>query len=513
MRVAFVWFNTASPVGISHGVLILASELSARGHQVRVLHLNEQVGLSLESALSGLKDFSPDLLALSFGSPHADPARQLASAARAGLPGTTILCGGIHTTLSPEEVFGWPGVDAIGIGELDGGPLVDFVGRLATGADHRSVLGFWVRDRDGEHRNKLAPLPRIEDQALPRLDAVNLKMLVESKRGFGEVIAGRGCPFRCRFCQNHALVERYRSSLGGTPASWPYCRMRSVSNLLAELAEMRRLVPEMKAVMFADDRLAGDRRWLAEFARRYPGEIGLPFIVNATADQIDAETAALLDRAGCNMVKIGVECAPGRIRREVLGRPHGEKTIRQAFASCRATGINTMAYIMIGIPGETSREVLSTYRFCADLRPDAVRLSMFCPFPGTSLHAELARQGRIEDTRTVYGFLKPSVLKWPEEMHLLLEKVLVIHPWMLNRNLDGPAGAQSAGLVEWVLSASRETWGDDAFSGELDARSRSLFAELGRSGSPHYSAPFGERPDWAFFKTGRRRPLINVDQP
>jgi anaerobic magnesium-protoporphyrin IX monomethyl ester cyclase len=509
MRVAFVWFNTASPVGISHGVLILAGELSAAGHQVRVLHLNEEIGLSAESAREELRDFSPGLVALSFGSPHAGPARQFAAAARADLPEATILCGGIHTTLAPGEVLSWPGVDAVGIGELDGGPLVDFVSRLDAGTDCRGVPGFWVRTSDGEQRNRLAPLPRIGDQALPRLNAVDLVRLVEAKRGFGEIVAGRGCPFRCRFCQNHALVERYRASLGGTPASWPYCRIRKVENLLAELAEMKRLAPAMRAVMFADDRLAGDRGWLAEFSARYPQEIGLPFIVNATADQIDAETAGLLATAGCNMVKIGVECAPGRIRREVLGRPHGEKTIREAFASCKAAGINTMAYIMIGIPGETREDVFATYRFCAELRPDAVRVSMFCPFPGTSLYDDLARKGLIEHTDAVYGFLKRSVLKWPGEMHLFLEKVLAIHPWMLNCCLHQTA----AGLCDRVMSASRETWESKGFQDRLDVSAGELQENLKEQSLPFYDAPFSERPDWAFLKTRRRRPLINVDEP
>ncbi len=511
MRVAFVWFNTNSPVGISHGVLILAGELRDRGHQVRVLHLNEQVGLSSESALAGLQEFSPGLVGFSFGSPHAEQARSLAAKVRSEIPDTMVLCGGIHTTLAPEEVFGWPGIDALGIGELDGGPLADFVDRLASGADHRNVPGFWVRDGESEHRNRLAPLPRIEDQALPWMQAVDLEKLVEAKRGFGEVMAGRGCPFRCRFCQNHALVERYRASLGGTPASWPYCRMRSVENVLAELGQMKKLAPSMKAVMFADDRLVGDRRWLVDFAGRYPREIGLPFIVNATADQIDAETAELLGRAGCNMVKIGVECAPGRLRREVLGRPHGENTIRNAFANCRKHDINTMAYIMIGIPGETREDLLSTYRFCADLRPDAVRLSMFCPFPGTSLHAELVSRELIEDIRTVYGFSKRSVLKWPEEMHLLLEKVLKIHPWMLNRNLDGPVGKPSAELCEWILSTDREEWEGRQLPNQLGGRASSLLDDFSANARPHYSTPFEERPDWAFLKTKRSRPLINVD--
>ncbi len=509
MRVVFIWFNTAGPVGISHGVLILARELIAAGHEVDVLHLHEEQGLTSEQALAQLEARPPEVVALSFGSPHADQARRMVPAIKAVAPAATVVCGGIHTTLAPDEVFSWPGVDAIGLGELDNGPFVDFVACLETGGAAERE-GFWVRDHLGEHRNRLAPLPALEDQALPHWEAVDIAGLVAAKRGFGEIIAGRGCPNRCRFCQNHALVKRYRTSLPGAPGTWPYCRIRSVSNVLAELKLLMRLAPEMKAVMFGDDRLAANRDWLVEFAARYPDDIGLPFIVNATAEQIDEESARLLAQAGCNMVKMGVECAPGRIRREVLGRPHDEQRITTAFGHCRAAGLNTMAYIMVGIPGESADDVAATYRFTAALRPDAVRLAMFCPFPGTEIHAELVSRGLIEDTRMVYGFLRRSVLKWPDEMHLLLEKVLMLHPWILNSHLDGRVGATVADFVSRALAVSQGTFEDEAYRRELFEQQRSLSVQLAQDDRPHYFAPFGERPDWAFLRAERSRPLINV---
>ncbi|HUU00757.1 MAG TPA: radical SAM protein [Myxococcota bacterium] len=513
MRIAFVWINIAGPVGVSHGVLILARELLEAGHEVDVLHLNEDLGFPADPGrlFSELKRLSPGLVAFSFLSSHAGLARRLVAEARSALPSATIVCGGIHATLNPEEVFDWAGVDAVGIGELDGGHFVKFISRLEREDDPASVAGFWVRDEHGEHRNRLAPLPFIEHQALPLFEAIDFERFVVAKRGFGEIIAGRGCPYHCRFCQNHALVKRYRDGLGGTPASWPYIRLRSIDNLLAELKEMRSRAPSLKAIMFGDDRLAFDKAWLTEFAERYPAEIGLPFIANATADRIDAESAALLDRAGCNMIKLGVECAPGRIRKQVLGRPFDEATIRTAFGHLKMRGINTMAYLMVGIPTETPDDVLATFRFCAGLRPDALRVAMFCPFPGTEIHTELARSGLLEQTEAMYGFLEQSVLKWPAGMRAFLDKTLILHPWMVNQHLDEPVGSSARELVAWALSPASGSAQDPLFRKELLNRGRLVHDSLARENLPHYFAPFAERPDWAFLKIHRRRLLINVD--
>jgi len=512
MRIALVWLNMDSPVGVSHGVLILARELADAGHDVRVLHLHEGLDRSggQGAVISDLAVAQVGLVGLSFTSPHAAPARRLALAIKEELPDVHLMCGGIHATLDPEGVVRWPGVDAVGLGEVDGGVLVRYVGRLDAGEVPTDQPGFWVRVGDVEHRNPMAPLPDLTHQALPRYEGLDVEALVRAKRGFGEVLSGRGCPYRCRFCQNHALVERYRESLGTAPGAWPYVRQRGVENLLQELVLLRSLAPSLKAIMFADDRLAGDRAWLRDFADRYPAEIGLPFILNATPEQVDDEVAGLLYRAGCNMVKLGVECAPGRLRREVLGRPFGAERIESAFASLQAVGINTMAYLMVGIPGETEEDLLQTFRFCAGLRPDAVRVSMFCPYPGTRIYRDLAEHGVVTPAVAGGDFLSSSVLTWPPAMAVLLDQALRVHPWLLNQHLvPAPEGVEA--LVAWIREVDGEAWSREETRVELERREAELLQTLGCLGVPHYRAPFPERPDYAFLRADRRRPLINVD--
>ena len=58
--------------------------------------------------------------------------REVGKRVRAALD-CTVVFGGIHATLDPQGVLSWPGVDGVGLGELDGGPLVRYVDRLAAG--------------------------------------------------------------------------------------------------------------------------------------------------------------------------------------------------------------------------------------------------------------------------------------------------------------------------------------------------------------------------------------------
>jgi radical SAM superfamily enzyme YgiQ (UPF0313 family) len=507
MRVALVWVNTQGPSGLNHGVLILARELREAGHPVSLHCLGGAQGQHTDAKglVKELAAARPGLVGLSFASPEAGVARGLVRSMRAAMPGSLIFCGGIHATLDPEGVFAWPELDGVGMGELDGGHFARLVTRLARGERPSQVPGFWLRWDGKEHRNPMASLPDIEDQPLPLYEGLDLDGLVRAKRGFGEVLASRGCPFRCRFCQNAAVVERYRESLGTSPSSWPYVRRRGLDGLMAELLELKARAPSLQAIMFADDRLAGDPAWLEVFADRYRKEIGLPFIANATADQIDPRTAALLRHAGCNMVKIGVECAPGELRRRVLGRPESEAVLRAAFERLRAAGINAMAYLMIGIPGEDPDALAETFRFCASLRPDAVRLAMFCPYPGTAVHADLVARGVLGPEDRSRGFGDPSALPWTDEMRRLLALAQRLLPWLLNQHLVSVGAASRALVARWWAGGKAPCCLD-----ELASEEASLWRELERAGLPHYACPFPERPDYVFLMAEREQPLINV---
>ena len=115
MRLALVWLNMDSPVGVSHGVLILARELTDAGHHVELIHLHKPLDddQGPEGLVARLTEARVALVGLSFTSPHATEARRFAQAIGDGLPQVHLLCGGIHTTLAPESVLRWPGVDAV----------------------------------------------------------------------------------------------------------------------------------------------------------------------------------------------------------------------------------------------------------------------------------------------------------------------------------------------------------------------------------------------------------------
>jgi len=58
--------------------------------------------------------------------------------------------------------------------------------------------------------------------------------------------------------------------------------------------------------------------------------------------------------------------------------------------------MKTLAYFMIGNPGETREMALKTIQFAKDLDPDFAHFSVLTPFPATELYERALAEGRFD---------------------------------------------------------------------------------------------------------------------
>ncbi len=508
MRIQFIWFNLNCTPKMSLGVAILVRELVAAGHQVSVLHLNEQIGqpFSLPRIIADIKGFGPGLVALSFGRNHLKYAALLLPALKRALGDVPLLCGGVHPTLMPDEVMRLEGVDYLCLGEADG-LLAPFVARLEAGRDVSDLPGFWGRD----FKNPMAPLPDLGHQTRIDFDHIDHAAALEYNRGMFEVVSGRGCPGSCRFCFNPALRAAYRRHLPPESAGRPYCRKRGVDNLLSEMEEVvRRFGARLKLFSFADDAFNTDRDWTLEFCRSYRERIGLPYTCNLLIENIDDEVARALGRSGA-IAKIGVESGDERIRCEVLGKSFDNQAVVRGHALLKAAGVPTRLYLMVGNPGETRDEIMTTFRFAAELQPDSTRLCIFYPVEGSPIYHQCRRDGLLSG-RDYENYDDLSVLRWEPAMALFLEQTHDLYPWMQNVHMGEDCAREYRPVLARALAMKPDEWHSEEARRFVQDTSRELSALLRQRGVAHYFNPFPERPDVAFRYTGAPVGLPNVDE-
>ena len=117
----------------------------------------------------------------------------------------------------------------------------------------------------------------------------------------------------------------------------------------------------------------------------------MPFFCCAHPDDIDEPVVALLEDSGCSAINIGVQTAVEETRRKVLHRGGGNAQIARALELLARSRIFVYSNIMIGLPGETERDLEETLGFCARHKADLPAIYWLRYYPGTRI-VEIARR-------------------------------------------------------------------------------------------------------------------------
>ncbi len=492
---------------------MLSAELKQAGHAVSVLHVNEQLGFPFEPVAieRWLAERRAQVVALSFGSNHAAAAAQVVEVATHLSPRPFIMAGGAHTTLYPEQVIDWPGMQVVALGEMDDGRLVEALAELEAGRLPIGLRGLWVRDGERLVKNQIGSPVDLGRSRLLDLELFDHRSILQHKRGWADVHAGRGCPQRCTYCFNEPLRQRYQSALGSESSlRLGYVRRRPVSLVMAELQEYLRLyASQIRVFSFTDDQFLSDRDWALDFFESYRQRYQLPVVYLTSPSAITPRIAELSARSSVYMVRMGLESGSERVRERILGRRTPLASVARAIQTLQERGINAFVFQMVGIPGETEAELWSTLRVTAELSVDAVKFSLFWPYPGTELGEKVIGQGLLRPGLELVGNnVDQSPLVWPPRRTRLLERLVRFYDVALNRARTTAQSGDYARLFREVLDRS-VSWFDTGGAAELRRRADRLNRQVLDGGGEAYVAPFPERGDILVLeKRVRARPLL-----
>ncbi|MEW5946510.1 MAG: radical SAM protein [bacterium] len=506
-RVHFFWLNENGPVGMSIGVSILSSEFRTAGHPVKVTHVCGKTGyaFSEERIARDVREFGADVFAVSFPSSEFPLAAKLIPLLRKHSPQAKIFCGGIHTMICPETVIEIPGVDGVCTGEADH-IFLKLISAFERGDDWEETPGFWTRKKEKMRRNPPARPPDITHQHILNFVDIDYRTLVRHKSGFAEILLGRGCKFRCSFCQNHVLLNGRRKMYPDVP----YTRARGIDNLLDEMRAFRQAVgPDLKGFVFGDDSIYYSRDWLDRFLDAYRREIGLPFIACLIANQVDRDLAVSLYNAGGNVIRIGIE-SNEKLRKQTLRKPISDKTLFRATELLHEAGLNVQGFGMYALPGETPADIMDLLSLAVALRIDVFRLSTYMPLPHTALERLCRKNDLIRQDACDCNFMTESALKWPPDTSFFHEKIRHGFPLIMNSMIAAPTGTIYKPVARRLLECSFNDWPE--FLQRLPEFTKSLHADSISGNLPHYHPGIIERPDYAFlYSPHRKRKMLNIE--
>jgi radical SAM superfamily enzyme YgiQ (UPF0313 family) len=324
-----------------------------------------------------LSEFQPQVVGISVRSVDAPSGLICADLVKRWNSSTTVLMGGIAATATPQQ-FLTNSVDLVVRGEGEG-ITKEVIARLASGTDPHLCDGItWMRGGNIIHnpnRHLIDDLDRLPFPAREALLFSNRLSRGRLTKMMGDLITSRGCPHKCTFCANNVLWGNYR------------VRVRSSEAVVREMELLRDKFGVTECVLW-DDHFTENRRRVLEIC----GEIrqrslGLKWITFARATSIDVELVRALRSAGCCQLQIGVESGSERILKQTRkGVTLGD--VRRAARVLREEGMEWLAFLMIGFPGETRGEMMATMDLVDELQPDRVAVSVVTPYPGTELYSQ-----------------------------------------------------------------------------------------------------------------------------
>ncbi len=390
---------------------IISAIAKQRGHVTELF----EFGPSPRKAAKRIAAFAPDIVGYSVSSNESQRYLEINRELKSRLD-FFALFGGPHPTFFPRFIEK-DGVDAICRGEADLS-LPEFLDHFGTDKMHE-VSNFWVKAGDGTvSQNPLADL--VEDlDSVPMMDRDLLyarsRFLAASPiKGF---FSGRGCPYSCSYCFNHAYNAMYRGK-------GRVVRRRSVSHFLDEIKTVAAGYP-LGLIRIMDDTFGMDAEWLDEFAARYPKEVGLPFTCQARPNILTDDYCQRLKASGCHAVLMAVECSNEHLRKTVANRRITNDQIEQGCENLKRRGIRIGTYNMLGVPGETEQDLLHTVELNQRAGVDYAEASILQPYPGTRINDYCKQEGYLGDEAECFGGqYSSSVLDFSKRFK---QTVYVIH--------------------------------------------------------------------------------------
>jgi radical SAM superfamily enzyme YgiQ (UPF0313 family) len=501
MRILFIYPNLHAQIGFNYGLAYLSAVLRQQGHVTRLLNINDSLGYPLDTGriTRDIEAFCPDLVGFSVVSNQMQYALEIAEAIRTHTD-APFICGGIHATMAPHDVLNTGIFDYVCVAEGEEA-LLDLVKAIETHKDPSAVQNIWSK-RDGRIiENRVRSLISLDSLPPKDYELFDFQKMIDAKDGWVGVMASRGCPFRCTYCLNHRIVDIYRKDTGLPPARLNYLRHHPIRDVIGELEYLLDTYSGIRMFIFDDDLFTFDRAYVHEFCRIYGERIPIPFVCNAHVKAFDRDIAKSLKKAGCRIVKFGLESGSERVRKEILNRPMTNQDLINAFRAAHESELHTSAFVMIGLPDESRADLFATIDLLATIQPGRFRWSIFFPFAGTVAH-EIARQKGLidfEKMRALSNFTEESCLDFGETHNLLIEKLAAAFPWFVNARTDLRSSSIYRVLVQEIEQMDQRTW--KAVKETIRTTDQHISAFLTKAGQEHYAIKYndfmGVRSDWA----------------
>lgn len=352
-----------------------------------------------QRVLHHIRERNYGLMAVNTATPSIADDLKMARSIKESSPETYVALLGPHVSLFAEEALADCGADAVVRGEPEY-TLAELAAALAHGKAVDNILGLSIRaDARVTHCDDRPFTKDLDAMPFPArhlLPMERYRSAVWGKKPFTTMLTSRGCFYGCIYCP-------YRIGHG---TQW---RARSPGNVVDEIEDCVRRFG-VREILFRDPLFTADQERALDICKLIVERgIAVDWRCETRADLMSEDMVESFSRAGCKGINFGVESGNPEILENVRRLPISPAHIRNVFQTCRRMGIDTMAFFIIGLPGETEETVVQTVRLALEADPDVVQFTAATPYPNTPYYEQLKRKGLLVDDWSLYTSRAPVI--------------------------------------------------------------------------------------------------------
>ena len=396
-----------------YGLGIIAKHLNMLGYEAEILNLNHEVlkkvtelneeefnykNIIDNSIKKKIEEFNPDLVGLTCMFSMTHKSLKYISEVIKKIKNIPIAVGGVHISNSIwNEGTREPlleDLDKIDLFFLFEAELLfsDFINSINDQFSNLSSLKqlvinnkkrsffFSARERpEGESLNIIPDHEMMQSDELSFFGKVgNFNFLINKKDRITTILSNRGCRAACTFCS----VRNFNGKK---------IRTRSIQAIIDELLYLRDY-QKTKHVMWLDDDLLYDSgRTVKLFNEMVKQDVNITWDASngVIAASVTDEIMSAAQESGCLGVVIGMESGNPKILREIRKPGTVEIFIRASEVLKRYPKINSRAFLMIGFPKESYRQIMDTINVAKKMDMDWNYITPLQPLPNTPVFDDM----------------------------------------------------------------------------------------------------------------------------
>ena len=344
-------------------------------HEVIVYDANEY---SFDTLVSNIASEKPDLFGISVVTERFYGVIRLLREVKARSPKTIVVVGGPHTDFYSQETMTHPEIDYMLTGpcELTFPRFVDWL-NSGKNTDITLINNLYYRNGAKEVKHtELKIIKDIDTFPLPDRKRIDIKKYVSlsDRHIMTTMNSSRGCPFRCEFCN----VPRYYMT-------------GSAVRIVNEIEEILSL--GFNEIHILDDTFNINHRRVLEICSLIcKRNLKFSWSTRARLNPFDDEMAAAMKEAGCFRLNVGVESHNPEILK-YINKGVSREDIIKGFEIIHKYKFETVAYFIIGFPGQSLEDAWKTSKFIKIIKPTFILMNTLLAVAFSNLYLDLVKKG------------------------------------------------------------------------------------------------------------------------